>query len=69
MVRGRGSPALPDIRAAHQIVQTDIKEVSDGDQAVEVGKALGILIALLGAKGQTKLFGHLPLLQTSFFSQ
>ena len=42
------SPALPDIRAAHQIVQTDIEEVSDGDQAVEVRKALIQFIALIG---------------------
>ena len=63
--RGRGSPALPDIRAAHQIVQTDIEEVSDGDQAVEVRKALiqfiALILSLIHIYFRTKSFKRLKL--------
>ena len=69
MVRGRGAPALPDIRAAHQIVQTDIEEVSDGDQAVEVRKALIQFIALIGPIPNMQSSGHLFLGHFLFFSE
>ena len=54
-------PPLPHIGAAHQIVQADVEEISDGDKAAEVGKPSSIFISLIGIERQTKLFRHFPL--------
>lgn len=56
--QGAISPPLPLIGAAHQIVQTDIEEIGEGDQSRKVRCSAGVFVALVCDKRYSELLWH-----------